>query len=205
MNAKQVIERIKKNRKNKGFTLDRLANLTGFSKGYLSKIENAANLPPLSTLHRIAAALNVELTHLLAEGDGEPSENKIAIVRRHQRQEMLVEIHGTQFKHWPLANRKLGRNMDPYIIEIPPANYQVYQHEGEEFYFILEGTIEITYGGEHFILEEGDSVYFDTNIPHSGRSVGKTPAKALTMFYTYKKMMREPFTGGILLERNFKS
>ena len=205
MEAKQVIEKIKKFRKDKGFTLDRLARLTGFSKGYLSKIENAANLPPLSTLHRIAAALNVELTRLLTDEDGEESENQIAIVRRHQRQAMLVEIHGTQFKHWPLANRKLGRNMDPYLIEIPTSDNHVYQHEGEEFYFILEGTVELIHGGERFILEEGDSVYFDTNIPHSGRSVGETPAKALTMFYSYKKMMREPFTGGILLERNSKS
>jgi len=204
MDERKIIQKIRELRKQKRFTLDDLADLTGFTKGYLSKIENSANLPPLSTLHRIASALGVVLSQILSEENTDPLENQIAFVRKNQRREMQVAIHGTQFKHWPLAHRKIGRNMDPYIIEIPPDNYQVYQHEGEEFYFILEGEIELNYGGESYRLEAGDSVYFDTHIPHSGRSVGEKPAQALTMFYSYKKINREPFTGGILPARNSK-
>ncbi|MEW6266010.1 MAG: cupin domain-containing protein [Thermodesulfobacteriota bacterium] len=198
MDDNKILDRLKRLRRERGHSLDHLAQLTGLSKGYLSKIENAAHLPPFSTLHRLASALGVDLTYLFTDQTDRSEETKITLVRREERQEIMVDIHGMLFRHWPLASEKTGRNLDPYIIEIPPDNYQVYRHEGEEFYLVLEGRVELDYGGVRYVLAEGDCVYFDTDVPHSGRGMDGRPAKALVVFHIYKKVMREPFTGGLV-------
>lgn len=77
--------------------------------------------------------------------------------------------------------------MEPYIIL--PAFHEkgVFSHEGEEFMYILEGTHEFMYDGKKYLLGQGDSVYFDSVIPHSGRSIGKKKAKILAVMYSYKR------------------
>jgi transcriptional regulator with XRE-family HTH domain len=194
----EIIEKIKSIRLEKGYSLGQLSKLTGLSKGYLSKIENAVSAPPISTLHRIATALGVNLSYFFTQNALEKLDEKMVISRKKQRNQTEAEVQATGLKRWPLADQKFGRNMQPYIIEIPPDHYQVYQFEGEEFYLCLEGKIEFTYGGENYILEAGDSVYIDTNIPYGGRSIDKEPAKILMVTYHYKRMMRETFSVGLL-------
>jgi mannose-6-phosphate isomerase-like protein (cupin superfamily) len=60
-------------------------------------------------------------------------------------------------------------------------------HEGEEFMFVLQGVHEFVYNDKKYILNEGDSIYFDSRIPHTGRSVGKKKAKILAVMYSYKR------------------
>jgi len=181
MEHSEIIEKIKDIRLEKGYSLGQLSKLTGLSKGYLSKIENAVNAPPISTLHRIATALGVNLSYFFTQNALEKLDEKIVISHKKQRNQTEAEVQATGLKRWPLADQKFGRNMHPYIIEIPPNHYQVYQFEGEEFYLCLEGKIEFTYGGEY-----------------SGRSIGKKPAKILMVTYHYKRMMRETFSVGLL-------
>jgi len=204
MESTKIIEKIRNTRRGKGFTLDDLSGLTGLSKGYLSKLENATSLPPISTLHRIAEGLGIPFASLFTDS-ADNFDRKISIVRKKERKEMVVEFRGTRFKHWPLADEKVGRNVNPYIIEIPSVDSQVYQHEGEEFYLMLEGSVEFSYGGERHILNEGDSVYFDTDVPHSAKTISKKPAKALVIFYDYKRIMRNPFVEPILQPRDSKT
>jgi len=198
MEHSEIIEKIKDLRFKKGYSLGQLSKLTGLSKGYLSKIENAVSAPPISTLHLIATALGVNLSYFFTQNALKTLDEKIVISRKRKRNQIEAEVQATGLKRWPLADQKFGRNMHPYIIEIPPDHYQVYQFEGEEFYLCLEGKIEFTYGGENYILEAGDSIYIDTNIPYSGRSIGKKPAKMLMVVYYYKRTMRDPFSVGLL-------
>lgn len=198
MNPSKIIQRIKEIRVERSYSLDSLARNAGLSKGYLSKIENANNLPPISTLHKITEALGVDLTYLFTEEGSEGIDHSISIMRRRERKEMTIEVGRVLFKNWPLSPNKEGRNMDPYLVEIPFKNPHIYQHEGEEFYFLLEGKVRLSYRGENYILERGDSVYFDTNVPHTGCSMGRKKAIALVIFYNYKKAMRKPFTGAVV-------
>ena len=194
----EIIEKIKDLRGKKGYSLGQLATLTGLSKGYLSKIENAASIPPISTLHRIATALGVDLAYFFVQGHLDQINQKIVVVRRNERKEINAEHQATGIKRWPLASQKFGRNMDPFIIELPHDHHEVYQFEGEEFHLVLEGRVEISYGGERFILEEGDSVYLDGDVPYTGRSIGDKPARGLMIQYHYKKVTGEPFSEGIM-------
>lgn len=203
MESLKVIEKIKNTRRGKGLTLDDLSGLTGLSRGYLSKIENGSTLPPLSTLHKVAEGLGIPFTSLFTDSTVEALNRKISVVRKKERKEMTVEFRGTHFKHWPLADLEFGRNLNPYIIEIPTSDCHVYHHQGEEFYLLLEGSVELTYGGERYTLTEGDSVYFDTDVPHSAKSISRRPAKALVIFYDYKRMARSPFTEPILQHKEY--
>lgn len=77
--------------------------------------------------------------------------------------------------------------MEPFIIMPASDKEVIFQHEGEEFMYVLEGTHEFTYDGKKYILKKGDSIYFDSRIPHSGRSLGNKKARILTVIYSYKR------------------
>ena len=198
METIEIIKKIKDTRIENGVSLGHLSKVTGLSKGYLSTIENRSKIPPISTLHRIATALGVSLSYFFSPNSHDASENKLTIFRKKMLKETEPEQQVTGLKRWPLADQKFGRNMHPFIIEVPSDHHQVYQFEGEEFYMVLEGKVEFTYGGETYIFKEGDCTYFDGDIPYSGRSLNEKPAKLLMMVYHYKRGIQSPYSAGQL-------
>ena len=187
MDEKQIVRNIKNIRISRKISLERLAKLTGLTKGDVSKIENSDKAPPFSTLNRIANALNTDISLLIAEESEKPEDINLCVVRKDERKE--VETRGTLYGYHyeALAYKKLGKNFEPFIVMPAIEEKGVFSHEGEEFMFVLEGTHEFTYNGKKYYLNEGDSIYFDSIIPHSGRSVGKKPAKLLAVMYSYKR------------------
>ncbi|MBW1889261.1 MAG: helix-turn-helix transcriptional regulator [Deltaproteobacteria bacterium] len=184
MDPFSVARTIKNLRKKKAYSLNKLSELSGLSKGYLSKIENGINVPTITTMARIATALEVDVTYFFLKQGESVQNRKMVAVRKGERKEINIKIpESVVRKRWPLASRKYDRHMDPYIIEVPVESTNTYQFEGEEFYYLLAGKIELTYGGERYVFEEGDSVYLDCNIPYSGRSLGPEPAKVLVVVY----------------------
>jgi len=185
---KKIAERVRSFRLSRGMTMDNIAKMTGFTKGYISQIENSEKSPPISTLAKIATALNVDITSFLSEDEEQKKETDIDIVKGNKRK--IIGSRGTPFGYTyeSLAHRMAGKNMEPYVItindQIPTSEFQ---HEGEEFIYIIRGKMEFYYKGKTFILEEGDSAYFNSGIPHSGRSIGKKTAKFLCMMYSYKR------------------
>ncbi len=187
MDEKQIVKNIKKFRINKKMSLERLANLTALTKGYVSKIENSDKAPPFSTLIKIADALNTDISLLIAEDSEVPENINLCIVRKNERKEVISRGTLYGYHYEALAHKKTGKNMEPYII-LPAFNERgVFSHEGEEFMYILEGTHEFIYDGKKYLLGEGDSIYFDSIIPHSGRSIGNKKAKILAIMYSYKR------------------
>ena len=193
MHEESITKNIKALRKQKKITLQQLADSTGLTKGYLSKIERAKKAPPYSTLNKIAIALNLDAASLLGHDLNKSQDRRISFTRKHagKRIEQLGSIadgslYGYQYE--ALAYDKHGKNMEPYIIEPAFKDEAIFQHEGEEFMFVLEGRHEFIYDGETFIMEEGDSVYFDAAVPHTGRSLGKKKAKLLAVLFNYKRL-----------------
>jgi transcriptional regulator with XRE-family HTH domain len=193
MHEASITKNIKELRKQKQITLQQLADLTGLTKGYLSKIERAKKAPPYSTLNKIALALNVDAASLLGSNFNQSQDKRISFTRQHDRQrvEQLGSIadgslYGYQYE--ALAYDKHGKNMEPFIIEPAFEDEAIFQHEGEEFMFVLEGKHEFVYDGETYIMEKGDSVYFDAAVPHTGKSLGKKKAKLLAVLFNYKRL-----------------
>jgi transcriptional regulator with XRE-family HTH domain len=187
VDEKKIVENIKQTRLAAGISLDRLAKLTGLTKGYLSKIENAEKVPPFSTLVKIASALNVDISRLIS-GDSEiQPPTRLSIVRAGERHRVATKGTLYGYRYEALAYNKPGKNMEPYILIPSTDEKAVFSHEGEEFMYVLEGTHEFVYDGERYVLEEGDSIYFDSAVPHSGKSIGPKQARVLAVMYSYKR------------------
>lgn len=192
MDESVITQRLKELRKSKNIRLDQLAERTGLTKGYLSRIEHSASPPPISTLSRIADALGVDITELFPR-TGEPAQDvELAISRRGQRVRRYGRGTSYGYIYEDLALAKQGKNMEPFLVTVgfdQKVDVQTdFCHQGEEFIFVLEGRMEFFFKGNSFILEEGDSVYFDADIPHSGRSMGEKKAKLLIVIYSYKRL-----------------
>ncbi len=173
MDEKSISENIKKLRTQKKMTLQDLAIRTGLTKGYLSKVERAQKAPPYSTLTKIADALDIEITTLLA-GDVTPPADVRLFLSRGENRELIRETD--QFAGYDyeiLADGKPGKNMEPFIIHAPWEISRTYTHEGEETIYVMDGQLEFHYGNEVHLMNAGDNIYFDSIVPHVGRSLGQ--------------------------------
>ena len=188
MDEKIISRSIRNARLRKKLSLEKLSDLSGLSPGYISKVERSEKAPPLSTLSKIALALDVDLAHLLREEADVPDDVPLAIVRKDKRKTVKTRgsLYGYQYE--ALAYNKPGKNMEAFIISPAFDEKIAFQHDGEEFMYVLEGVHEFMYGGEKHILRKGDSIYYDARVPHSGRSLGKKKAKILAVMYSYKKI-----------------
>ena len=165
-------------------TLQDLATLTGLSKPNLSQIENNLVSPPIATLLKISSALGVAIGHFFQEY---PQETDIVVVRKDKRHGIAKGKHISHigYQYHPLAYPKLNKSMEPFVVlmeEREPGDITFNNHRGEEFVYVLEGTLEFHSGDKVVTLEEGDSIYFDSVVPHGYRGVGGT-AKALAIIH----------------------
>jgi transcriptional regulator with XRE-family HTH domain len=174
-----------------GFTLERLANHTGFTKGYLSKIENSKVIPPIGTLVKIAQVLDTDLANLFANGSAEPANDAISIVRSWERETVIRGGSSFGYDYVALAHKRHHKQMEPFVMVFPSqVDKDIrFEHKGEEFMFILSGKVEfeaeIGDRTKTWILSPGDSAYFDSEIPHRGRSL-KGESRALVVIYRAK-------------------
>ena len=165
-----------------GLTLEQLAAETGFTKGYLSKIENSKKVPPIGTLARIARALKTEITELLHD-DARGSGRTFCVVRAGERRPVVRGGTAFGYDYVSLAYSRSHKKMEPFLFTFPSEidKYVFFEHEGEEFIFILSGRVEWQAGSEKVILAPGDAVYFDARLPHRGRALdGEATAVVVT-------------------------
>jgi transcriptional regulator with XRE-family HTH domain len=165
----RVGEKIKALREKKGLSLKELADLTGFSTALLSQMENHLVSPSLGTIIKMAGALSVRVGDFLGETEGEP----YTIVRKEERKKVsrFASKDGVKYgySYESLGFEKKDRHMEPFIVTLEPATVKTAKtsvHEGEEFIFVLEGEMEVILGNHTDILYPGDSIYYDSTIPH---------------------------------------
>ena len=179
----EIGKRIKEFRRNKNLTLQELADKTGFSKGYLSKVETSDKAPPVATLSEIARELGVTVSSLLGE---EAQQDSICVVRKNERVLMASTGEDFGYAYEALANPYPNKHMEPFVLSYPSDeafNYS-FQHDGEEMLFVIQGKIRFKYDNREIVLEQGDCVYFDSNTPHTGEPVGDEKLKCLIVIYT---------------------
>jgi transcriptional regulator with XRE-family HTH domain len=181
-------------------TLGDVAAKVGFSKSYLSQIENLKREPSIGTLIKIAHILGVEALYLITGASPDAGQEKdISVVRKEERKIMPDAFHHMNFKYESLAHKKKDRLMDAYIIE---AGFDFPKHSkpwhGESFFFVLEGTHEVMYDGRSYILNKGDACYINASKPNMGRSLGPKPSKLLLIFTLGNSVKKT----GIYLQNN---
>jgi transcriptional regulator with XRE-family HTH domain len=163
MNLVELSARIKAARLAKGYTLDRVAEISGLAKGLLSKVENFRVTPSLPSLAKISEALGMNMSELFEGLDEKP---RITIVRVAERKQ--VERDESDIRYFSLAHRRPDRNMDPFVLTVPAkgGRREAMPHEGEEFLVVLNGTVFFEYNGDLFTMNQGDAAYFDAEVGH---------------------------------------
>ena len=180
----QISVRLKRFRIERQLSLAELASATGFTKSYLSKIENATKVPPIGTLARISAALDVQLSEFFpeSENDGDSDQAKIVVVLATERPSIIRGGTTFGYDYESLGGGFPSRWMNPFVFTFPEnIGEDVYfEHEGQEFIFVLSGRVNFKVGDQEWVLEPGDSIYFDASLMHRGHALGKE-AKALVV------------------------
>lgn len=171
-----VGEKIKKVRQKKKVTLDQVANDTGCSIDYLKKVEAGEVMPPVGTLLQISRALEIDSGLLLKEQASTAKDRAKAFTKRTENYAYTTLTPGAENKHLKAFRVTVDAMKDHKGVG--------YQHEGEEFVYVLSGHIEITVGDHVNTLEEGESVHFNSGIRHKIRNIGKKKAELVVVIYT---------------------
>lgn len=192
MEEKLIPKKLKEIRLGRKLTLEKLAQQTGLTKGYLSRIENSTQPPPIYTLSRISNALGIDISEFFSPTFDAIPYQEITIGRRNKHKLTNRESSPYGYVFEDLAPLKKGKNMEPFIVTVGFKRMidvqKDFKHEGEEFIYVLAGKMEFFFNGESYILEEGDCAYFDSDKPHSGKSLGRKEAKLLIVIYPYKRL-----------------
>ncbi|MBL4702187.1 MAG: cupin domain-containing protein [Phycisphaeraceae bacterium] len=182
----QIGGNIRALRHDRGLSLAELAGKAELTKGALSKIENATTSPPIATLMRIANALDVSIAAFFEQPQ---APQRVAITRKNEGH--IITRDGTKFGY---AYEALALDMprklaEPFILTIEPDDPPgEFKHGGDEFLYMIQGRMRITIGDKAHTIGSGDSVYFDPQLTHSFKVLGKRPAKFLCLFlHEHKK------------------
>ncbi len=159
-------------RKQRGLTLEALAQQTGLTKSYLSKIERQRSTPSIAVALKVAKALDVDVGRLFSE---DAAQETIIVERA------TDSAQGQRYR--VLASSLLGKTMSPFVIRPTEqlADDPHPEHAGQEFMFVHAGTIEFDYGDQTFTLGAGDSAYFDASVSHKIRAVGAARAEVVVV------------------------
>ena len=174
----QIGKRLRQARRANDLSLKELAEAVGCSESLLSKIENERARPSLQMLHKIVEKLGLTIGGLFAQRsapDGVVTRNgERSIIRMDSatdggvRLECIVPEDGGEFIYGSI-----------HVVQPEGGSKGTISHHGEEVVYVLEGTLELTVDKEVYVLNEGDSFFFKSNLPHSYRNVGKSQVRVL--------------------------
>ena len=179
-NIKQIAERIKALREIEGESIESAAKALGIKTEEYQGYESGNTDIPISFLYEIANRYKVELTALLT--GGEPHMNTFSVVRKgsaskaERSKEYSYQDLAYNFKHKKMEIFEVTAGPKPGDV---PAHFNA--HPGQEFNYCLEGEIKIFIGKNEMVLKTGDSIYFDSGIPHAMVSLNNKPAKFLAV------------------------
>jgi transcriptional regulator with XRE-family HTH domain len=169
MKTDQIGHRIQQLMTQRKITAETLAERTGLDPKFVAGLLEENVYPSLGPLLKIARTLGVRLGTFL---DDKVSEDPLVIRRteRKQKLSMLREKESqTSMKFYSLGVGKTDRHMEPFFVELLPESsrsQQLSSHEGEEFSVFYSGQIEVVYGQDTYTLEAGDSIYYNSIVPH---------------------------------------
>lgn len=174
--------RILELRKAKKLSLRELAKRSGLSAGLLSKIENFRTVPSLSVLIEIANSLEVDISVLVKNINGDTAAPYL-LVRAHEgRPEQRDDSKGLLYKYL------LSRDLASYTLRvneviISPKSYRKpLSTNALELLYVLEGTVQYGFKEEELTLATGDTLYFDGLVPHSVRNATEQPTRLLKVY-----------------------
>ncbi|WP_293574126.1 cupin domain-containing protein [Phaeobacter sp.] len=160
-------------RKELKLSMQTLAEQAGLSVGFISQVERGHSTPSLGSLNSIASVLGLPMSSLLDQPTGEGSQTK-------RQNRSTYSIGDNTLSYERLSTRFNHSQLHSLIVHEPPGHrYEPISHRGEELFYILAGSVTVEIDGEHHILNEGDSIHFDSYRTHSSWNHGTETASFL--------------------------
>ena len=180
--------RLKKAREDRGLSLFDIYLRTNISVDDLTEIEEANVIPPLGTVIKLAKALDMKIGYFISGEEGKT----YTIVRKDDRQ--VTSRYDSKkekqygYEYVSLAPHKTDRHMEPFLVTLEPSETAEERstHDGQEFIFVLQGKMEVRLGEEIHILETGDSIYYDSTVPHLVKCHNQEITKIIAVLYVGK-------------------
>ncbi len=162
-------------------TVAEVASQADLSPGMLSKIENGLTSPSLATLKALSGALNVPVTAFFRKYEEERDASFVKAGRG-----LNIERRGTRAGHqYQLLGHTVGKQMfvEPYLISLTEESdvFPLFQHDGVEFIYMLDGEVIYRHGGQTYRLTPGDSLFFDADAPHGPEELVTLPIRFLAI------------------------
>jgi quercetin dioxygenase-like cupin family protein len=173
--------RLRAGRLERGFTLEELSQKTGIEAALLNQVEKGEALLPLGHLIKVTKILSLSMADAISTGT-----EVFSVVRADQRTKVKrfgeARLTKLGYEYESLAPNKKDRRMEPFIVTLlPSAADELSTHDGQEFIYVLEGSMEVTVEDAREILGPGDAVYYDAVNRHLVRAHGDKPAKILAV------------------------
>ncbi len=180
----QIGTQIKERRKNKGITIQELADRASVSKGLISQIENNRVVPSLMVLIDTIRALDVDLNVFFKEIDRDNSAKTILVKRRDDYYYFEKE-QASGFRYHRIFTRNIEKStVDIVLLELEPnAKRPMVETQAFEYKYVLSGEIEYQFEHENIRLNAGDSMLFDGRIPHTPKNIGAYNAVMLVVYF----------------------
>lgn len=178
----QIALRIKGLREAAGLPLDRAAGAVGATPGAYARYETGEADAPLGVISQLAALFKVDAAAILTGGDAHA--HAFSVTRRgagpsvERRRAYHYESLGAGFAR---------RVMEPFLVTVQPkpgAELEQNAHPGQEFTLVLKGRLKLVIAGNAVTLKAGDSIYFDSALPHGMAALGGKPARFLAVITT---------------------
>lgn len=178
--------RIRTFREDRKISLENLAENTGLTVAFLSSLEENDLYPTIGPLQKVARALGVRLGTFM---DDEITRDPI-ISRIDERTSDLAMHKGENthpsYVYHSLGKGKSDRNMEPFLIEIlpdPNEERKTSSHQGEEFILVMKGSLMVVYGRQSYTLSRGDTIYYNSIVPHYVGPAGNEAVEILAVVY----------------------
>jgi len=172
--SESAARRIRKIRLERGLSIEALAEATGCAGEYLQWVEDEQVEAPVAFLIQVAKALKLDSAALL-RSDVSPEQRFKDAARRTEH-----------YLYKTLTPSESDKHLMAFSVTIPPKTAHkgvAYRHEGEEFVYVLSGTLELTVGDEKKTLNQSDSHRFNSNLDHHLSNPGESPSELLVILY----------------------
>ena len=170
-------KRVMRLRKEKNMTLKTLANETGLSSAYISQVEKGEVIPPVAVILQVSRALEIDSSILLREEKE----------RAGRESELDYRKRTEDYTYQTLTPEAAQKRLKAFKVFIDPKSVHKgvsYQHQGEEFIYVLKGKVEVMVGENKNTLSPGESIHFNSSIIHKLRNISREKAELLVVLYT---------------------
>jgi quercetin dioxygenase-like cupin family protein len=185
-----LADKIQKLRIKNSLSLEDIASRSGLSRETIAAIEAGTIAPPLGQIVTLANVFRVTVGELF----GDSADSPFCIARAAdstQVNRFASRGNADHYQYESLGHKKQNRQMEPFLVTLNPGQTtpQPNQHIGEEILYVLEGEVEVSLAGHTDVLGPGDSIYYDSTVPHIVSCHGEEPARLFAVIYARKEMM----------------